>query len=75
MQVESLNEELQHAWRELEQQPGGLHCIDMLVQPRQHININWGCVAMHIAGVQARFMAALLIDIYVYEEPWGRLST
>lgn len=31
MQVERLNEELQVEWRKLEQQHGGLHCIDMLV--------------------------------------------
>jgi hypothetical protein len=45
MQVDRLNEELQRAWRKLEQQPGGLHCIDMLVQLRQHIDFGiwlWG---------------------------------
>ena len=33
MQVDRLNEEIKRTWRKLEQQPGGLHCIDMLVRP------------------------------------------
>lgn len=60
MQVERLNEELQRAWRKLQQQPGGLRCIDMLVQLRQHIYLDCGSGAMRIAGMQARLMAALL---------------
>ena len=32
LQVEQLNSEIAHAWELLRQQPGGLHCMDMLVR-------------------------------------------
>lgn len=32
LQVEQLNSEIARAWDVLRQQPGGLHCMDMLVR-------------------------------------------
>ena len=36
LQVEQLNREIAHAWDGLRRQPGGLHCIDMLVRENAH---------------------------------------
>ena len=45
LQVEQLNREVAHAWEGLRQQPGGLHCIDMLVQ--KSLSLNSGPILPH----------------------------
>ena len=39
LQVEQLNREIARAWEGLRQQPGGLHCVDMLVQKPLPLNL------------------------------------
>ena len=38
LQVEQLNREIARAWEGLRQQPGGLHCVDMLVRKPLPLN-------------------------------------
>ena len=38
LQVEQLNREIARAWEGLRQQPGGLHCVDMLVRKSLPLN-------------------------------------
>ena len=41
LQVEQSMEELSHAWRKLQEQPGGIDCIDMLVCPLCSLLCSW----------------------------------
>ena len=45
LQVEQLNRDIAHAWEGLRQQPGGLHCIDMLV--RRPLPLSSGPILHH----------------------------